>query len=65
MALAAGIVAFTAITSEPTRAEITAAENEAKEAGNEYTASVESILNLGYRQGKDMSHMENDFADSH
>jgi len=60
--LATGMVAN---AGEPTRAEITNSENEAKEAGGEYTVSVESILNLDYRQGKDVPHMANGFADSH
>jgi quinone-modifying oxidoreductase subunit QmoB len=60
--LATGMVAN---AGEPTREEITIAENEAKEAGNEYKVSVESILNLDYRQGKDVPHMSNGFADSH
>ena len=60
--LATGMVAN---AGEPTRAEITIAENEAKEAGSEYKVSVDSILNLDYRQGKDMPHMANGFADSH
>ena len=50
---------------EPTRAEITIAENEAKEAGTEFRIDAESILNLDYRQGKDVPHMANGFADSH
>jgi len=60
--LATGMVAN---AGEPTRQEITESENAAKEAGTEYTVSVESILNLDYRQGKDMPHMDNGFADSH
>ncbi|RKZ55275.1 MAG: heterodisulfide reductase, partial [Gammaproteobacteria bacterium] len=60
--LATGMVAN---AGEPTREQITIAENEAKEAGNEYKVSVESILNLDYRQGKDVPHMDNGFADSH
>jgi quinone-modifying oxidoreductase, subunit QmoB len=60
--LATGMVAN---AGEPTRAEITISENEAKEAGTEYKVSVESILNLDYRQGKDVPHMSNGFADSH
>ncbi len=60
--LATGMVAN---AGEPTREEITIAENEAKEAGGEYKVSVESILNLDYRQGKDVPHMSNGFADSH
>lgn len=50
---------------QPTRAELTIMENEAKEAGTEFSISVESILNLDYRQGKDVPHMANGFADSH
>ncbi len=60
--LATGMVAN---AGQPTRAEITLSENEAKEAGTEYKVSVESILNLDYRQGKDVPHMTNGFADSH
>jgi quinone-modifying oxidoreductase subunit QmoB len=60
--LATGMVAN---AGEPTREEITISENEAKEAGGEYKVSVESILNLDYRQGKDVPHMDNGFADSH
>jgi len=60
--LATGMVAN---AGEPTREEITISENEAKEAGTEYKVSVESILNLDYRQGKDVPHMSNGFADSH
>ena len=60
--LATGMVAN---AGEPTREEITISENEAKEAGTEYKVSVESILNLDYRQGKDVPHMDNGFADSH
>jgi quinone-modifying oxidoreductase subunit QmoB len=60
--LATGMVAN---AGEPTRQEITDMENEAKEAGGEYKVSVESILNLDYRQGKDVPHMSNGFADSH
>ena len=60
--LATGMVAN---AGEPTREQITISENEAKEAGNEYKVSVESILNLDYRQGKDVPHMGNGFADSH
>jgi quinone-modifying oxidoreductase subunit QmoB len=60
--LATGMVAN---AGEPTREEITISENAAKEAGTEYTVSVESILNLDYRQGKDVPHMGNGFADSH
>ena len=60
--LATGMIAN---AGEPTRQEITESENAAKEAGTEYTVSVESILNLDYRQGKDVPHMANGFADSH
>ncbi len=60
--LATGMVAN---AGEPTREEITISENAAKEAGTEYKVSVESILNLDYRQGKDVPHMGNGFADSH
>jgi len=48
-----------------TREELTADENEAKETGNEIRIDAESILNLDYRQGKDVPHMANGFADSH
>lgn len=60
--LATGMVAN---AGEPTRQEITESENAAKENGTEYSVSVESILNLDYRQGKDVPHMGNGFADSH
>ena len=48
-----------------TREELTADENEAKETGNEIRIDADSILNLDYRQGKDVPHMANGFADSH
>ncbi len=60
--LATGMVAN---AGEPTRQEITEMENEAKEAGNEFRLDAESVLNLDYRQGKDVPHMDNGFADSH
>ncbi len=60
--LATGMVAN---AGQITRAEITIMENEAKAAGNEFKIDVESILNLNYRQGKDVPHMSNGFADSH
>ncbi len=50
---------------EPTRMEQDAMKAEAEEAGNEFRIDVESILNLDYRQGKDVPHMANGFADSH
>jgi len=57
-------------SGQPTRAELTIAENEdaaAEKAGEEVEirVDVESILNLDYRQGKDVPHMANGFADSH
>jgi len=60
--LATGMVAN---AGQPTAGELTVMENEAKEAGNEFKIDVESILNLDYRQGKDVPHMGNGFADSH
>ncbi len=60
--LATGMIAN---AGEPTRAEITEMENAAQEAGTEFKIDVESILNLDYRQGKDVPHMANGFADSH
>ena len=55
---------------QPTRAELTIQDNEDKaseKAGEEVEIriDVESILNLDYRQGKDVPHMANGFADSH
>ncbi|MCW8923383.1 MAG: hydrogenase iron-sulfur subunit, partial [Gammaproteobacteria bacterium] len=55
---------------QPTRAELTDQDNEdiaAEKAGEEkeIRVDVESILNLDYRQGKDVPHMANGFADSH
>ncbi|MDH3342874.1 MAG: FAD-dependent oxidoreductase, partial [Gammaproteobacteria bacterium] len=57
-------------SGQPTRAELTISENEdaaAEKAGEEVEirVDVESILNLDYRQGKDVPHMANGFADSH
>ena len=57
-------------SGQPTRAELTDQDNEDKEsekAGEEaeIRVDVESILNLDYRQGKDVPHMANGFADSH
>jgi len=57
-------------SGQPTRAELTQSDNddiEADKAGEEreIRVDVESILNLDYRQGKDVPHMENGFADSH
>ncbi|MES0328213.1 MAG: hydrogenase iron-sulfur subunit [Gammaproteobacteria bacterium] len=60
--LATGMVAN---AGEPTRQEITEMENAAKEAGTEFRIDAESVLNLDYRQGKDVPHMANGFADSH
>jgi quinone-modifying oxidoreductase subunit QmoB len=65
--LATGMVAN---AGQPTRAEFTDQENEDKDsekAGEEVEirVDVESILNLDYRQGKDVPHMANGFADSH
>jgi len=48
-----------------TREELTADENAAKESGEEILIDAESILNLDYRQGRDVPHMANGFADSH
>ena len=55
---------------QPTRAELTESDNDdiaADKAGEEreIRVDVESILNLDYRQGKDVPHMSNGFADSH
>jgi len=55
---------------QPTRAELTQMDNDdiaADKAGDdrEIRVDVESILNLDYRQGKDVPHMDNGFADSH
>jgi len=55
---------------QPTRAELTEMDNAdiaADKAGEEKVirVDVESILNLDYRQGKDVPHMANGFADSH
>ncbi len=55
---------------QPTRAELTQMDNddiEADKAGDdrEIRVDIESILNLDYRQGKDVPHMSNGFADSH
>jgi len=57
-------------SGQPTRAELTDQENadkESEKAGEEVEirVDVESILNLDYRQGKDVPHMANGFADSH
>jgi quinone-modifying oxidoreductase subunit QmoB len=60
--LATGMVAN---AGQPTSGELTVMENEAKAAGTEFKIDVESILNLDYRQGKDVPHMSNGFADSH
>ena len=65
--LATGMVAN---AGQPTRAELTAMDDEDKaaEAADEEVeirVDVESILNLDYRQGKDVPHMANGFADSH
>ena len=65
--LATGMVAN---SGQPTRAELTDQDNEdiaSEKAGEavEIRVDVESILNLDYRQGKDVPHMANGFADSH
>jgi quinone-modifying oxidoreductase subunit QmoB len=65
--LATGMVAN---AGQPTRAELTVMDDEDKaaEAADEEVeirVDVESILNLDYRQGKDVPHMANGFADSH
>ena len=60
--LATGMIAN---AGEPTRAEQDEMKAEAEEAGTEFKIDVESILNLDYRQGKDVPHMANGFADSH
>ena len=60
--LATGMIAN---AGEPTRAEIDTMKTEAEAAGTEFKIDVESILNLDYRQGKDVPHMANGFADSH
>ena len=65
--LATGMVAN---AGQPTRAELTDMDNTdiAAEKTNEEVeirVDVESILNLDYRQGKDVPHMANGFADSH
>jgi quinone-modifying oxidoreductase subunit QmoB len=57
-------------SGQPTRAELTDQDNEdaaSEKAGEEVEirVDVESILNLDYRQGKDVPHMANGFADSH
>ena len=58
-------------SGQESRADLTIEENEdkadAKASGEEQVirVDVESILNLDYRQGKDVPHMENGFADSH
>lgn len=55
---------------QPTRAELAemaGLDKEAIDAGEEVEirVDIESILNLDYRQGKDVPHMGNGFADSH
>ena len=58
-------------SGQETAADLTIEENEdiadAKASGEEQVirVDVESILNLDYRQGKDVPHMANGFADSH
>ncbi len=58
-------------SGQATAADLTIEENEdkaeAKSSGEEQVirVEVESILNLDYRQGKDVPHMANGFADSH
>jgi len=65
--LATGMVAN---SGEESREQLTIEANEdiAAEKANEekeIRVSVDSILNLDYRQGKDIPHMDNGFADSH
>jgi quinone-modifying oxidoreductase subunit QmoB len=66
--LATGMVPH---SGQESRADLTIEENEdkadAKASGEEQVirVDVESILNLDYRQGKDVPHMDNGFADSH
>ena len=65
--LATGMVAN---AGQSTREELTDQDNEdiaSEKAGEdvEIRIDVESILNLDYRQGKDVPHMANGFADSH
>ena len=55
---------------QPTRAQLTDQDTEdaaSEKAGEEVEirVDIESILNLDYRQGKDVPHMDNGFADSH
>jgi len=58
-------------SGQETAADLTIQDNEdkadAKASGEEQVirVDVESILNLDYRQGKDVPHMANGFADSH
>lgn len=58
-------------SGQETAADLTIEENadkaDAKASGEEQVIriDVESILNLDYRQGKDVPHMKNGFADSH
>ena len=58
-------------SGQETRADLTIQDDEdkaeAKSSGEEQVirVDVESILNLDYRQGKDVPHMTNGFADSH
>lgn len=58
-------------SGQETAADLTIEENadkaDAKASGDEQVirVDVESILNLDYRQGKDVPHMANGFADSH
>jgi quinone-modifying oxidoreductase subunit QmoB len=66
--LATGMVPH---SGQETAADLTVEENadiaDAKASGEEQVirVDVESILNLDYRQGKDVPHMANGFADSH
>jgi quinone-modifying oxidoreductase, subunit QmoB len=66
--LATGMVAN---AGQMSREELTIQDNEdkaeakANDAEVEIRVDVESILNLSYRQGKDVPHMANGFADSH
>jgi quinone-modifying oxidoreductase subunit QmoB len=66
--LATGMVAN---AGQMSREELTIQDNEDKAEAKanseevEIRVDVESILNLSYRQGKDVPHMANGFADSH
>lgn len=54
-------------TAEDLKIEDNADKEDAKASGDDQVirVDVESILNLDYRQGKDVPHMANGFADSH